>query len=403
MAIRKSKVLTFALLLLSVVFAWIGCEADRDPVSSASEELAPAAKAAGSVVPGRYIVVLREEVDDVPGVAARLAGAHGSAPEQVYQHALKGFSVALPEPAAEALARNPQVAYVESDQVVTIIGAPTVTGKPGGGGSTPPAQTVPWGIDRVCGTSLATDELCTTQYTRTNRAWVIDTGVDLDHPDLTVDVAHSKNFVTRGRNQTPDDGNGHGTHVAGTIAAINNATYVVGVAPGAPVVAVRVLDDTGSGLMSWVIAGVDYVAGAGVDGDVANMSLGGGFSQALNDAVVTASTQVKFAIAAGNSSADASNYSPASAEGGNIYTVSAIDAVDHFASFSNWGNPPVDFAAPGVSVLSTYKNGGTATMSGTSMATPHVAGLLLLGPVAADKTANGDPDGTPDPIAHRLL
>ena len=154
----------------------------------------------------------------MPGVAARLAHAHGGAAEHVYQHALKGFSIALPEQAAEALAGNPQVAYIEPDQVVTIVGAPTVTGKPGGGGSTPPAQTVPLGIDRVCGTLLAdAGELCTPSYTGSNRAWVIDTGIDLNHSDLNVDGAHSKNFVTRGKNQTPDDGNGHGTHVAGTI------------------------------------------------------------------------------------------------------------------------------------------------------------------------------------------
>jgi subtilisin family serine protease len=137
-------------------------------------------------------------------------------------------------------------------------------------------------------------------------------------------------------------------------------------------------------------------------GDVANMSLGGPYSQALNDAVINAaSSGIDFVLAAGNSDADANNYSPASADGPGIYTVSAIDDLDRFAWFSNYGNPPVDYAAPGVNVLSLRKGGGTTTYSGTSMAAPHVAGILLLGTVVSDKTASGDPDGTADPIAHR--
>lgn len=382
---RKSKILIFALLSLFVAFAWHGCGPDRDPVSSAPEELAPAAKTAGGGIPGRYIVVLRDEVDDVPGVAARLAHAHGGTPEHVYQHALKGFSIALPEQAAEALARDPQVDYIEPDQVATIVGAPAVTGKPGGGGGTPPPQQIPWGVERVCGTpSSPPDEVCP-DYTGINSAWVIDTGIDLDHPDLNVDVGRSRNFST---GTSADDGNGHGTHVAGTIAAKNNTIGVVGVAAGATVVAVRVLDNRGSGSYSGVIAGVDYVAQNGSLGDVANMSLGGGFSSALNAAVATASAQVKFSIAAGNNSADAKSYSPASANGPNIYTISAVGTGDVFASFSNYGIPPVECAAPGVSVLSTYKGGGYNILSGTSMAAPHVAGLLLQGRVKADGQVN---------------
>ncbi len=208
------------------------------------------------------------------------------------------------------------------------------------------------------------------------------------------------NFVTRGKNSA-DDGNGHGTHVAGTIAAIDNDIDVVGVAAGATVVPVRVLSNNGSGYMSWVLAGVDYVAANADPGDVANMSLGGGVSTSLDNAVKTAAANgIHFVLAAGNDSMHANNSSPARANGDFIYTVSAIDNNGNFAWFSNYGNPPVDVAAPGVNILSTASGGGATTMSGTSMAAPHVAGLLLLNSLNTNGTASNDPDGTADPIAY---
>jgi subtilisin family serine protease len=219
----------------------------------------------------------------------------------------------------------------------------------------------------------------------------------LNHPDLTVDVSRSRTFL--GGTSTPDDQNGHGTHVAGTIAAIDNTIGVVGVAAGATVVAVRVLDRRGSGTTSGVIAGVNYVASVGVSGDVANMSLGGSVSKSLDDAVLAASAKVKFTLAAGNETDNANNHSPARVNGTNVYTVSAMDKVDKFAYFSNYGNPPVDYCAPGVSIYSTYKDGGYATLSGTSMAAPHVAGILALGNLRSDSYVLSDPDGNADPIA----
>jgi subtilisin family serine protease len=161
-----------------------------------------------------------------------------------------------------------------------------------------------------------------------------------------------------------------------------------------------VLDRRGSGSYSGVIAGIDYVTANGSNGDVANLSLGGGVSSAVDDAVIAlGQSGVKVAIAAGNSGANANNYSPARANGPNLYTVSAMASGDVWASFSNYANPPVDYCAPGVGIESTYKGGGYSTLNGTSMASPHVAGILLLGNIGNGGTVSGDPDGNPDTIA----
>nr|HPG33975.1 S8 family serine peptidase [Lentimicrobium sp.] len=251
-----------------------------------------------------------------------------------------------------------------------------------------PPQTTPWGISRVGGGTT----------TSTATAWIIDTGIDLDHPDLNVDLVRSTSFIKP--KKLPEDQNGHGTHVAGIIGAIDNDFGVVGVVPGVTLVAVQVLNKKGTGKISDVIAGVDYVAANGKSGDVANMSLSTGASLALDEAVLKASANVKFTLAAGNESDDANNYSPGRVNGDNIYTISAMDSNDIWASFSNSGNPPIDFCAPGVTIFSTYLDGGYAVMSGTSMASPHVAGLLLLGDIQTNGYVIGDPDGDPDPIAH---
>jgi subtilisin family serine protease len=164
-----------------------------------------------------------------------------------------------------------------------------------------------------------------------------------------------------------------------------------------------VLGNSGSGSYSGIIAGVNYVAANAGSGDVANMSLGGTGTNATLEAAVAdvASLGVKMVLAAGNSGVHANGFTPARVNGNNIYTISATASNDCMASWSNYGNPPVDYAAPGVSILSTKKGGGTTTMSGTSMAAPHVAGILLLGSVRASGNASCDPDGNPDPIASR--
>jgi subtilisin family serine protease len=262
-----------------------------------------------------------------------------------------------------------------------------VQARPGGGGSG--GQATPWGITRVGGAGSGVGKT----------AWILDTGVDLDNPDLNTSKACHTYFA----GTSPDDGNGHGTHVAGTIAAINNTIDVVGVAAGAYVCSVRVLGNSGSGSWEGVINGVNYVASHGASGDVANMSLGAAGSNAtLEKAISDASGKgIKFVLSAGNEGVNAGTTTPSRVNGANIYTISAIDSKGCMPSWSNYGNPPVDYAAPGVSVVSLRRGGGTTSMSGTSMASPHVAGILLLGSVRADGSATCDRDGNPDPIAHR--
>jgi subtilisin family serine protease len=319
--------------------------------------------------------------------ANRSVNAAGGQLKHVYNSALRGFAAHMSAQGLEnAKKNNSNIEYCEQDQVV-MTGPVRADAPPSGGGGTQPAQETPWGIARVGGGGAGTF----------NTAWIIDTGIDFTHPDLNVDTVRSRSFL--GGNTTPADQNGHGTHVSGTIAARDNSIGVIGVAPGAQVVAVRVLDRRGSGSNSGVIAGVDYVAQNGRPGDVANMSLGGGVSAALDTAVVNAAAGgVRFALAAGNETDNANNHSPARANGANIYTVSAFSNGDNWASYSNYGNPPIDYAEPGSAIKSTWLNGGYNTISGTSMATPHLAGLLLAGAIRSGGAVKGDPDGNPDTI-----
>ncbi len=314
-----------------------------------------------------------------------------------YSKSVVGATVKLSKNQVEELKRDKRVSLIEQDRIYMF--APpcgTPNGGPcppddGGGDGGDPSQDTPWGITRVNGVE---------SYTGSNVAYILDSGIDLTHEDLNVNASLGFNAFSTGQDgNSLNDLNGHGTHVAGTVAAKNNNVGVIGVAPGATVVPVKVLDRRGSGSYSGVIAGVDFVAANASNGDVANMSLGGPVSTALDNAVISAAQNgIKFTLAAGNESQDANNTSPARANGTNVYTISAMSEGDNWASFSNFANPPVDYCAPGVSVLSTWKGNGYRTLNGTSMAAPHAAGVLLLGSPGSDGTVNNDPDGTSDPI-----
>jgi hypothetical protein len=403
-----------ALLVLSLVST--GCRDSNTPATDTftREMNKKASGFDGNLIDGQYIVVLsdvepvmaarasREDAAlertssrkraEVQAEARAIMAEHSIATEAVgtlYTHALAGFVINTTAAKAAELAADKRVKYIEQDREVRL---PDL--KIEDEGVNTEAQSTPWGITRVGGAGSGAG--------LSRWAFVVDSGIDLDHPDLTVSTQYSRTFVNESGGA--DDRNGHGTHVAGTIAARNNTIGVVGVAAGATVVAVKVFTASGSSANSIIISGIDYVAQTALAGDVANLSLGGGASTATDDAVRRcASRGIRMALAAGNEAQNANNVSPARTNGTNIWTISAHDINDRFASFSNFGNPPVDFCAPGVSVNSTYLNGGYARLSGTSMATPHVAGILLLnnGTIGSRGNVIGDPDGNADVMARR--
>jgi len=332
------------------------CSDSSNPVDPGSGA-APEISAAAGAVQGRFIVTLRERTD--PAAVAR---EYGVKADFVYRYALTGFAGAISDAARAGLLRDARVTRVEPDGIATIVAT---------------QSNATWGLDRIDQRALP---LSTTyRYTATGfgvRAYIIDTGIRTSHDEFGSRTAGGFSSINDGRGTS--DCHGHGTHVAGTVGG---TTY--GVAKGVTLVPVRVLSCSGSGTWSGIIAGIDWVTANRVRPAVANMSLGGGANSSVDDAVRRMiSSGVATAVAAGNGNQggvaqNACKYSPARVS--QAMTIGATDRTDRKASWSNYGNC-VDWFAPGVSITSAWStsNSATNTISGTSMATPHTAGVAAL-------------------------
>ena len=346
----------FAVITPIVLLA--ACQS-ADPI--APEQAQPAAPvmaaSANARIPGRYIVVFKSTTRDVPGIARALAASAGGQMGYLYDGVIKGFSVTLPPAAAALLARSPFVEFVEEDQIMTASATQT---------------SATWGIDRLDQRALPLN--ASYSYTATGsgvNAYIVDTGILPTHTEFESRASTGYDAITPLAPQA--DCNGHGTHVAGTVGG---KTY--GVAKAVRLIGVRVLDCNGSGSTSGVIAGVNWVAKHRVKPAVANMSLGGGASTALDNAVKAAiDSGVTFVVAGGNDNLPACWFSPARVSG--AITVGATTNTDGKTSWSNYGSC-LDLFAPGSGITSSWITSTTSTntISGTSMASPHVAGVAAL-------------------------
>ncbi|TPN82842.1 S8 family serine peptidase [Aquimarina algicola] len=398
---------TFSKLALGTLLSALvvtSCQNDPEEVSDSDgviESIVEPTSTQGKIIPGQYIVVFKDsEIQPASKVLAKTSftsreakaksvrgiseasinkmntilsdnGLDQSKILDYYTTKISGMAIKLGDDELQKLSKDPNVAAIEYDRVVQLpeFTVEEILSK----NNAKMAQQTPCGISRAGG---STDGSQNDKW-----IWVIDSGIDLDHPDLNVvtNSTYARSFV----GGSPNDCNGHGTHVAGTAGAINNGVGVVGVSAGAAVVPVRVFGCSGSSSTSTILAGINHVGRYDIAGDVANLSLGGFFgsgcssnSSYRNALLSLGNSGTLVAIAAGNSSANAASYQPACVNGTNIYTVASMTCGRSFSSFSNFNMNPIDVIATGSSVTSTYLNGGYATLSGTSMASPHVAGIM---------------------------
>ncbi|MEV8507362.1 S8 family peptidase [Actinoplanes sp. NPDC051475] len=343
---------------LATVAAVTGVAGTASAGTPAALPLGTVRAATADAIGGSYIVVLKDGATEVPAVSRQLTRRYGGQVRASYSSAVRGFQTGMSALEARRLAANPAVAYVEQDAVVTLADVKTQTN-------------AVWGLDRLDQPELPLSKTYTYRSASNVTAYVLDTGIRIGHSEFGGRARNGRDFIDN--DSVAQDCNGHGTHVAGTVGG---RTY--GVAKDVKLVGVRVLNCAGKGPYSAIIAGVDWVTKNAVRPAVVNMSVGGPVSSALNGAVARSiAAGITYAVAAGNDGRNACAYSPASAP--NAITVGATDSTDTRASFSNYGSC-LDIFAPGVKITSAAASSSTATaiMSGTSMATPHVAGAAVL-------------------------
>jgi subtilisin family serine protease len=361
MAQLRSKKIRIAAITTVATAALVGGITALPAQAAAPAEGKVLAAGSPTAVKGSYIVTLKKAAGfkAASSRGKNLINEYGGSVKKTFSTALNGYTANLSATEAKRLAADPAVAAVEQNQTVHL----TDTTQ----------SSAPWGLDRIDQSALPLSGTYTYPDSAGSgvTAYVIDTGVRITHTQISGRATYGYDAVDG--DTTADDGNGHGTHVATTIAG---STY--GVAKKAKIVAVRVLDNNGSGTTAGVIAGVDWVTNNHSGPSVANLSLGGGASTTLDTAVSNSiASGVTYAIAAGNSNANASSYSPARVA--TAITVGATTNTDARASYSNYGSV-LDIFAPGSSILAGYNTSdtATATLSGTSMATPHVAGAAAV-------------------------
>lgn len=313
----------------------------------------------------------KEELITAGTLIAQRYGMSKKNIQKTFNGATPGFLMKITDSQADVLRNDPDVEIVEQDRIMALQVNPLL--------KTPfipsdidmDVRHVPYGVERVGG-SVNFEEH---RDWNNKWVWILDTGIDTDHPDLHVLSSYSIDCTSE---NTFNDEHGHGTHVAGIVAAKDNSFGVTGVAAGAKLVAVKVLSSKGIGKYSDLLSGLSHVMQYAQPNDVVNISLGGGKSSTIDKAVLQLGLRgIHVVMASGNKGKDMKDTSPASADGYKLYTVGAIDWEDTFTDYSNYGIG-LDFAAPGHGILSTYLDGKYAYTSGTSMAAPHAAGVILL-------------------------